>query len=120
MTDTNKKTSVLDKATSHYRTQIAGEMKKFEVPEWDTTIYYRPLQTLRAEAEVVELSRAGKTVEALVVSIINKARDEEGKMLFTKHDKATFMNEIDPNVILRVAGQINGGDLPGVEELEKN
>ena len=123
MSETKKKPSVLQNATAHYKRQISGAMKSFHVPEWDCDIYYRPVQTLRAEAEVVELTKQGKTVEALVMTIINKARDEEGNPLFTKHDKASFMNEIDPAVILRVATQINGAseeDLPSVEELEKN
>lgn len=55
-----------------------------------------------------------------MVSIINKARDEEGNLLFSKHDKSTFLNEVDPNVILNVASKINGGDLPTIEEIEKN
>lgn len=113
-------TSVIQKATSHYQNQIAGEMRSFEVPEWETTIYYRPLSTLKQEAEVVELTKQGKSVEALVVSIIAKARDAEGKLLFSKHDKHALMNEVDPNVILRVANQINGGDLPSIEDIEKN
>jgi len=125
MTEETKKpkVSVLQNATNHYKRQISGAMKSFHVPEWDCEIYYRPVQTLRAEAEVVELTKSGKTVEALVMTIINKARDEEGNPLFTKHDKASFMNEIDPQVVLRVATQINGAtpeDMPALEELEKN
>ena len=117
----NKKPSILKNATSHYQRQIAGDLKKIHVPEWDADLYYRTVSTLRAESEVVELTRAGKSVEALVVSIINKARDEEGNLVFSKHDKATLMNEVDPQVILRVAGQMNGSeDLPTIEELEKN
>jgi len=115
-----KKKSVLDKATSHYRQQMSGSMSEVEVPEWDTTIYFRSITTLRQEQEVVELTRKGKTVEALVVSIINKAMDKEGNPMFNKMDKVTLMNEVDPNVILRVANAINGPSLPSVQDLEGN
>lgn len=120
MTETKKPVSVLKNATAHYKSQISGSLKNFEVPEWDCTIYYRPIQSLRAESEVVELTKAGKSTEALVMSIINKARDEEGNLMFTKHDKNTFMHEVDPTVIIKVASRINGGDLPEVGEIEKN
>jgi len=118
MTQT-KKPSVLDKATSHYRTQLAGELKSFEVPEWDTTIYYREITNLRSEQEVVELTKKGKSVEALVVSIINKALDEEGMNLFKPTDRLTLMNQVDPNILLSVANKINGS-VPTVQELEGN
>lgn len=117
---TEKKISPIQKATSHYKNQISGGLSSFHVKEWDLTIYHRNTQSLRAEAEVVELSRQGKTVEALVMSIINKARDEDGKLLFNRHDKDTFMNEVDPTVVLWVANKLNNLQMPSVEEIEKN
>jgi hypothetical protein len=95
-------------------------MHNFEVPEWDVTIYHRPVTTLAQESEVIELARQNKTTEAMVVTIINKARHEDGTPMFSKHDKATLLNEVDPNVILKIAEKINGGALPRPEELEKN
>lgn len=116
----NKPLSAIQKATSHYKNQITGNLEKFHVEEWDLDIYYRNTQSLKAEAEVVELSRQGKTVEALVMSIINKARDADGKLIFSKHDKAVFMNEVDPQVVLKVANKINNVNMPGMEDIEKN
>jgi hypothetical protein len=120
MTNTPKKINVLKNATSHYQSQIAGDMQSFHVDEWDCDIHFRSTTTLAQEAEVVELTRANKTIEALVQSIINKARHEDGSMMFTKHDKAALMNEVDPSVVLKVANKINGGALPSTGELEKN
>lgn len=114
------KINVLEKATSHYRSAISGNLQKVSVPEWDCDIYFRSTTNLRSEAEVVELTRQGKTVEALVASLINKAVDEDGNKLFSKHDKDTLMNEVDPNVLLRVTSEINSGPLPSLEEVEKN
>tara|TARA_R110000868_G_scaffold123968_2_gene327924 strand:- start:1383 stop:1742 length:360 start_codon:yes stop_codon:yes gene_type:complete len=116
----SKKITVLEKATSHYKLQISGEMKNFQIPEWDTTIYYRSVQSLRSEAEVVELTKQGKSVEALVVAILNKARHEDGTLMFSKHDKAVFLNEVDPAVILKVASALNGVEMPRIEDVEKN
>lgn len=114
-----QKKSVLERATAHYQDRIKN-MASFEVEEWGVTIYHRPVSTLAQEAEVIELARRNKTTEAMVVTIINKARDENGKAMFSKHDKAALMNEVDPAVILKIAERINGGAMPNVEELEKN
>lgn len=112
--------SVLDKATAHYQSQLK-EMKSYYVEEWDTTIYYRSTSSLQAESEVVELTRKGKSIEALVVSIINKARDENGKHIFKKLDKDKLMREVDPQVVLRISSVLNGGDAETtVEDVEKN
>jgi hypothetical protein len=114
-----KKPDVLANATAHYQNRIK-EMLSFEVPEWGITVYHRPVSTLAQESQVIELARQNKTVEAMVITVINKARHADGTTIFNKHDKAALMNEVDPAVVLRVAEQINGGALPKVEELEKN
>lgn len=119
MSEQSKKINAIEKAKGHYQSQIK-EMRSFEVPEWDLTIYHRTITSLALEAEVVELARQNKTVEAMVVTIINKARNEDGSLMFNKHDKQTLMREVDPAVVLRIAEKINGGALPSLEELEKN
>lgn len=111
---------VLEKATAHFRNKIGGAMRKFHVEEWDCDIYVRNSSTLKEEAKVLELSQQGKTVEALVESIIVKARNEDGSKMFTMADKVTFMNEVDPQVIIKVASEINSVPLDTVEDAEKN
>jgi hypothetical protein len=54
-----------------------------------------------------------------VETIIAKALDPEGKPMFNKFDKFTFMNEVDPNVILRVCGALNAAP-ESVEAISKN
>jgi hypothetical protein len=98
---------VLDKATSHFRNQISGEMKSITVPEWDTKIYYKSAVSLREEGKILELSQQGKSVEALVESLIVRARNEDGTKMFTVADKAPLLNEVDPKVLIRIVGEIN-------------
>lgn len=102
-----KAQSVLDKATAHFRNRISGEMKSIEVPEWECKIYFKEANTMREEAKLVELAQQGKTVEALVETLITKARNQDGSKMFSIADKATFMNEVDPNVIIRVVADMN-------------
>lgn len=98
---------VIEKATAHFRNQISGEMRMIEVPEWETKIYFKAATTLRDEGKILELSQQGKTIEALVESIIIRARNEDGSKMFTSADKMIFMNEIDPKVIISIASKMN-------------
>jgi hypothetical protein len=110
---------VLEKATAHFRNKISGEMRKIEVPEWECSIWVKASSTLKEESKILELSQQGKSVEALVESIIVKARNEDGSRMFAMPDKMTLMNEVDPNVIIRVAAEINNVPL-SMDEAEKN
>ena len=112
---------ILEKATAHFRNQISVEMKNFEVPEWETKIYFKAVTTLREEGRILELSQQGKTVEALVESIILRSRNEDGTKMFSQADKPTLMNEVDPKVLIRIVGQINSVDVDlDMDTIEKN
>ena len=97
----------LEKIANHYRQAITGELEKIEVPEWDMDIYCKRTYPFKDEAKVIEFQSQGKTVEALVESLIVKALDKDGKRLFFDADRVNLMNEADPAVIVRVAGVIN-------------
>ena len=111
---------VLDKATAHFRNKIGSSMRKIHVDEWDCDIWVRNSSTLKEEAKILELSQQGKTVEALFESIIVKARTEDGTKMFSMADKVTFMNEIDPVVIIKIAGEINASGEETLADVEKN
>lgn len=113
---------VLEKATAHFRNQISGEMKFINVPEWDAKVYYKTVTNLKEEGKILELSQQGKTTEALVESLIIRARNEDGTKMFSLMDKVVLMNEVDPKVLIRVVGEMNSvsaEDL-GLETVEKN
>ena len=114
--------SVLDSATKHFRTALSGEMKSITVPEWsDSKIYFKQTTTLREQSKLFELTNSGKTVEALVETLIIKARNADGTRMFNPVDKVTFMNEVDPNVLIRIIGEINEiSSLGSSEEISKN
>jgi len=87
---------VLEKATAHFRNQIGGDMQTISIPEWDTKIWFKSVTNLREEGRILELSQQGKSVEALVESLIVRARNEDGTKMFTIADKMVFLNEVDP------------------------
>ena len=115
-------TKVIEKATAHFRTKISGDMKKVHVPEWECDIYFKESNTLKEESRLIELAQQGKTVEALVETLIVKARNQDGSKMFTPMDKVVFMNEVDPNVVIRVVGEMNLANMQfsNQEEVEKN
>lgn len=115
-------TKILDKATAHFRNQISGEMKVLEVPEWEAKIYYKAATNLKEEGRILELSQQGKTVEALVESLIIKARNADGTKMFGIADKSVLMMEVDPKVLVRVVGEMNSvpADELSIGEVEKN
>jgi hypothetical protein len=98
---------ILDNATAHFRNQISGAMQVVDAPEWGTKIYYKAAVSLKEEGKILELSQQGKTVEALVESLIVRARNEDGTKMFNFADKATLLNEVDPKVLIRVVGEMN-------------
>lgn len=112
--------TVLDNATKHFREKISGNLKSIEVPEWATKIYFKDVITLKEQSKLVELATQGKTVEALVETLITKARNEDGTRMFNPADKVVFMNEVDPQVLIRVVGDMNTTDLGKTEDVEKN
>jgi len=114
-------TNPLDKMTSHFRTKISGEMRKVHVEEWDVDIWYKEVNTLQEESKLIELAQKGKTVEALVETLITKSRNADGTKMFKKLDKITMMNEVDPGVLIRVVGEMNdANDESNIEIAEKN
>jgi len=112
--------TILQRATAHFREQLNNPMEQIDVPEWGTRIWFKRVTTLKEESKVMELSQQGKTVEALIESIIMRARNEDGTKMFTMPDKITMMNEIDPKVIIRIAGAMNGIALDSMDDIEKN
>jgi hypothetical protein len=111
---------ILDNATKHFRSKLDGSLRKLEVPEWEISVYYYPTTPLKDESQIFQLQQDGKAVEALVMSVIMKARDENGKRLFTPADKSVLMNEVDPQILLRIASVVNGADSDSIEDIEKN
>ena len=113
---------ILEKATAHFREKLSSAMKSVYVPEWDCKIYFKSTMTLKEQSKLVELATSGKTVEAQVETLIAKARNEDGSKMFAMPDKMTFMNEVDPQIIIRIVGEINelADSESDLEKIEKN
>jgi hypothetical protein len=99
--------SVLQNAKTHMQDVLSGGLQKISVPEWNTDIYFKAASTFAQEQKIIELHGKGKLVEALVETLVSKSLDAEGKKLFTAADKVVLMREVDPEVIIKVVGEMN-------------
>ena len=102
---------VLQNAKAHFHSLNTGEMDSIEVPEWQTTVYWKKGGLNFAQQnKIIELTNAGKTAEALVEMLILRALDEEGKRMFKPVEKTEIMREVDPNIILKIVTAMGSGD----------
>ena len=76
----------------------------------DLEVWYKAATTFQQESKIVELTAAGKTVEALVESLIMRALDADGAAIFSKSDKPDLMRFVDPAIIMRVMSEMNDPD----------
>ncbi|MFQ5510064.1 MAG: hypothetical protein ACE5FN_12140 [Leptospirillia bacterium] len=109
---------ILETAKAHFREQVSGELGQVDVPEWGTTIYFRPA-SLRDLERVVRLQRENRMMESLVESIIVRALDADGKPMFKLANKIELMRSVDPDVVVRICNAM-GDDLVSVSTAEKN
>lgn len=107
---------LIDKATAHFETVLAQGLKgPIHVPEWDAEVYYKASTTMFEESKIIELTQQGKTTEALVTTLIMRARDAEGQPLFTGADKHKLMRGVDPKIILSIVTQM-GADNEDIDD----
>lgn len=113
-------TSVIKNIQNHYQSAMGDDLLKYHCKEWNTDIFYRKTYPFKDEAKVIELQSQGKTVEALVHSLIAKARKQDGSKMFSDADKITLMNEADPKVVVKVASVINAAQaVPSMSDVIK-
>ena len=101
--------SIIDQAKQHFREQMTEDSLQgpIVVPEWgNAEIYYKKKINFNQMSEIAELVQSGKTFEGVAMGIIIRALDAEGKPIFKKADKTTLMRSVDPEVLLRVAGEM--------------
>lgn len=111
--------SLLEKAKAHYSAKLAQSPRELSIPEWEATVYVRPALSLAQMGEIMELSREGKSAEAMVMTLVYRLIDAEGKPVFRKIEKTELLRTVDPDVMARIVNQIAEGD-PDEDEIEKN
>ena len=111
--------SVIANAKGHFKTKLTDKLEWVDCPEWDTKVYFKASATLKQTEEIVALHRENKVAEALAQVLISRALHEDGKKMFTTADKSDLMNNVDPEVVTRIATHILNSE-PSAEDVEKN
>jgi Asp-tRNA(Asn)/Glu-tRNA(Gln) amidotransferase B subunit len=111
--------SVIANAKGHFKTKLTDKLEWVECPEWDTKIYFKGSATLKQTEEIVALHRENKVAEALAQVLISRALNEDGSKMFTMADKNDLMNNVDPDVVTRMATHILNSE-PKPADVEKN
>jgi len=89
---------LIDLAVSDFSNR---EIRALEMPEWETTLYAKNL-TLNDKAKW--LSRADNdTTDYLCYSVIFGVMDSEGEAVFDIADKTRLRNNVDPELVSRMA-----------------
>jgi hypothetical protein len=102
---------VLQQAKKHFHSLNSGDLQSLEVPEWETTVYWKVGGlNFAQQSKVIELTNAGKTAEALVEMLILRALDSDGKKMFKPVEKTEIMREVDPNIILKIVTAMGEDD----------
>jgi len=111
--------SVITNAKKHFKTKLTDKLESIDVPEWESTVYFKGSATLKQTEEIVALHRENKVAEALAQTLISRALNEDGTKMFTMADKFDLMNSVDPEVITTVASHILNSE-PDGSDIEKN
>lgn len=97
----------IERAKAHFDAQ---EIKVIEVPEWGDDdgspllIYCKPL-TL-AEMKKLQMYAKSDDVELMAYCLIHRALDGEGNKLFDLGDKHALLNNVDRDVLAKVAAEL--------------
>ena len=100
--------NVINRATAHYAAQ---ERLIISVPEWgepDNPLEIHVLPMTMAEVNMMSkiASKKASNIEQAANIIVVKAKDKDGKRLFTVTDRDKLMQEADYRVVSRIAERI--------------
>ena len=99
----------IEKAKAHFNSL---DIKKIDVPEWDLVIYAKPLNLFETKKLMKFANDA--SIEMLAYVVMLKSLDEKGEPLFTLEDKKALLNDVDKDVLARVANDIMNQQNPDV------
>ena len=107
----------IERAKTHFAEQ---DVRVIKVPEWGEEdkpleIYSKPL-TLSETSKLYKMSKNDE-LSMMAYVLIYKALDENGDKLFTLDDKGSLLNNVDQEVLVRVATQIMGQE--PIEDVKK-
>lgn len=112
--------SVLDTAREHYKNVLGSTPKSLVIEEWGGEFFVRPQISARRKLEIQQKLTDGKNMaEGLALTLIYYLVNKDGEPVFNKGEVMDLCSHVDPDVLIRVAGQI-GEMQPKMEDVEGN
>tara|TARA_B100000780_G_C21114683_1_gene450847 strand:- start:381 stop:725 length:345 start_codon:yes stop_codon:yes gene_type:complete len=111
---------ILEAAKVHFSDRMSAELKCVDVPEWSTKIYFKPSMNFKDQGAVLKLHGDNKPAEAVIMTLIIKAMDQNGVKLFKRAHMTEMMMTVDPEVVSRIVTEMSDDDQPTVEDAVKN
>ena len=112
--------AIITAAKVHFSERMSG-FRCLTVPEWgDAKIYYKSSMNFRDQGAVLKLHGDNKPADAVIMTLILKAMDKDGKRLFTKSDMTEMSLHIDPEVVSRIVTEMSDDEPVTVVDAAKN
>ena len=109
---------VLVNIEKHWRSQLDKQMGEVVVPEWDVTIFFKPMN-LSQQNRIFKYANEG-SLESLVETLLIRALDADGRKLFSNSNKKFFMEKASPSLIADVVSAMNDAPDTTIEDARKN
>lgn len=106
---------LIDSAIAHFSSK---EVRKIEVPEWDTALYAKNL-TLDDKARMLKRA-ADDNTDYMVYALIFGLTDDQGEPVFGLDDKVALKKKVDPDIVSRLATFVLAPESATEEDREKN
>lgn len=102
-------TSVLENAKAHYKTVKKNQVRELDVPEWKTTLFFKPASQLQNDKFMVHV-KEGEMAKAQAWLVVSRSLDADGKRVFLDSKFKELYEQADARVIRRIADFILEGD----------
>jgi len=88
-------------------------MQSVEVDFGDgsVTVYFRKMNLY--EMDLIDKARDKGSVDGIVETIMVRARNENGNVLFSKADRSKIVRQYDPDEVLKLVNAMNAFDAEG-------
>ncbi len=112
-----RKSTAIQRASEHFKSK---PLKRIEIEEWGDDegpmVAYSSPFTLKDQGRLQYITEKQSQADVLAELLIMKLMDENGEKLFTIEDKNVLRNDVDANVIARIANLIMATDEAAIEK----
>ena len=107
-------------AKDHFSERMSV-LRCLTVPEWGNgKVYYKQSMNFRDQGAVLRLHADNKPADAVIMTLILKSLDKDGKKLFSKSEMTEISLSYSPEVVSRIVTEMSDDEPVTVEDAAKN